>query len=305
MSSAAAAPVHRRLLLGVLLALGSGTGAVLLMLEGTGQRDRQAQLDQALLAHARTLAGALAPVMDSGNASLLEDGLAFFGMYADDGTLLLHHGRLADNALPPSHATLTTPHYFNLQLPDGRQGRAVAVPVQLPGTGLGTAVLIGERSGPTAALPLPWVLLASSVVLLLVALLASAHALIGLRPGPGRGLPRPGRAAGGMEPLCDPLDLHALLRRTLGPQAPIQPDASAWVIADAALLRAVLAACTPAEKGLSCMLSTHADGLWLAIEGAGHPLPPWIAPLAQAQGLRLVITTRPRRQLRLGPFTPL
>ncbi|KAF1016995.1 MAG: hypothetical protein GAK31_00254 [Stenotrophomonas maltophilia] len=311
-----------RPLLALLLALGNAAGAALLVVQSKGQRSVHAQLDQLLLEQARERVQGLATLLGSADAHGT-DGDSFFGLYGGDGRLLHHSGPAHAEALALAHPTVTAPLHFDLQLPDGRRGRAVVLPVPLPGDGLGTAVLADARlrwdkveGGPA------WTLRPGGAALLLViALLALADIRQRLpcsnrhwrnaQPVPATPalLPvgaLPDRAS---EALCDPLDLRRLLLRSWGPGISIEAPAELWVVADEALLQALLhaahAADTPAGT-LASRCSLQADGLWLQIDGPAAPLATTAAALARTQQLHLQQRLTGTGQcLRIGPLRPL
>lgn len=131
--------IYRSVVLSTLLAIGGAVGALFFTMDYWVDREVHAHLDRVLLERARTLQGLLPLTMarqrdgDRGSdAGSIDLDVEFFSLYAADGRLLRQSTRNAGRSLPyPGAASSRQPHYFDTALPDGRHGRAVAIPVQV------------------------------------------------------------------------------------------------------------------------------------------------------------------------------
>ncbi|MGF6416841.1 two-component system sensor histidine kinase QseC [Stenotrophomonas sp. AN71] len=131
--------IYRSVVLSTLLAIGGAVGALFFTMDYWVDREVHAHLDRVLLERARTLQGLLPLTMarhrdghQASDAGSIDLDVEFFSLYGADGHLLRQSTRNAGRSLPfPGLSAARQPQYYDATLPDGRHGRAVAIPVQV------------------------------------------------------------------------------------------------------------------------------------------------------------------------------
>ncbi|HGM7333991.1 TPA: sensor histidine kinase [Stenotrophomonas maltophilia] len=149
--------IYRSVVLSTLLAIGAAVGALFFTMDYWVDREVHAHLDRVLLERARTLQGLLPLTMarqrdgsHGSDAGSIDLDVEFFSLYATDGRLLRQSTRNAGRSLPYSGAATRQPRFYDAALPDGRHGRAVAIPVQVFADGRAreaTLVVANDREG--------------------------------------------------------------------------------------------------------------------------------------------------------------
>lgn len=146
--------IYRSVVLSTLLAIGSAVGALFFTMDYWVDREVHAHLDRELLERGRTLErllplalprdrGAVPPALGS-----IDLDVEFFSLYAADGSLLRQSTRNAGRPLPHPRGSSTQPRYYDAMLPDGRHGRAVAMPLQLAGQDAAAVLVVAsDREG--------------------------------------------------------------------------------------------------------------------------------------------------------------
>lgn len=156
-SPSAAAPwsLRRRLAAGLVLTVGGVLAAMFLVLDYWIDREIYQRLDQTLLERARTVSNTLQQRDLEALERLMPeydpDGhTEFFTVFDRGGRALLHSSSSGGIALPIGSVQDGTPRYYDVVLPDGHVGRALAT--RLPAAGGGHAatrllVVATEREG--------------------------------------------------------------------------------------------------------------------------------------------------------------
>jgi len=127
--------IYRSVVLSTLLAIGSAVGALFFTMDYWVDREVHGHLDNVLQERAQTLQRLLplslgSPTEDAPAASDIALHSEFFSVFSTDGTLLRQSTRNAGHALPlPAQPLQGTPRHYDIRLPDGRAGRAIAVPL--------------------------------------------------------------------------------------------------------------------------------------------------------------------------------
>ncbi|WP_257387557.1 sensor histidine kinase [Tahibacter caeni] len=145
--------LHRRLALGLALSIG-GTFALLFpLLDRWIDREIYARMDLTLLQRA-TAVGRVLQESDPRRLERLmpeyepEGHTEFFTLFDEaSGQPVLRSPSSGGAALPPGPAKQGTPRYFDVVLPDGHAGRALATHVPMPGAKSRLLVVATEREG--------------------------------------------------------------------------------------------------------------------------------------------------------------
>lgn len=152
-AAASGGSIYRSVVLSMLLAIGSAVGALFLIMDYWVDREVHSQLDRVLHERGRTLERMLrlSRFQDSdGHRHDADLATEFFSLYSSAGALLGQSTRNEGRPLPLPDGGVVQPRYYDLRLPDGHDGRAVALPVRLPdGRGSDQAVLViaNDREG--------------------------------------------------------------------------------------------------------------------------------------------------------------
>lgn len=174
-------PLPPGIVCGLLLAILAVAGALLAATAWRLDREMRSLLDAALLERAHALERGL--LLHSSNdgelwhdaAHYLDLGTEFFGFYTADGRPLFQSERNSGRRLPLPASVGARPRSYDIGLPDGRAGRAVALPVRLPRSGAGNeAVLVVAHERES------WEQAGARILLVLLAVAAVACALASL-----------------------------------------------------------------------------------------------------------------------------
>ena len=175
--------IYRNVVLSTLLAIGSAVGALFFTMDYWVDREVHAHLDRELLERGRTLERLLPLTLQRDRAMApstlgnIDLDVEFFSLFAADGSLLRQSARNAGRPLPHPRGPADAARYYDAMLPDGRHGRAVAMPVQLAGSDAPAMLVVAsDREGwDKAETRIHSTLLGATVAIsLLVSLLAIA-----------------------------------------------------------------------------------------------------------------------------------
>lgn len=145
--------LHRRLIIGLILCIGSVFGVLTPVLDHWIDHEFYQRMDVTLMQRA----SAIARVLESNDSSRLDKLMPeynlyghteFFTVFDANGRALINSPSSAGTALPRGTSHLGTPRYYNVTLPDGHPGRALAIrlAVATPSQ-VNTLVVATERSG--------------------------------------------------------------------------------------------------------------------------------------------------------------